>query len=136
MHQVSDGQRKRVQIMLALLKPFKLLIIDEFLNELDVVVRDKFYKYLTKECKSRKGAIIYATHIFDNLDKWSNKIVYISNGNCKYKASMKTFNESQNLFTSVKNVISKDYTTISNKINPKQFGPQFGYGSGRSGLIN
>ena len=42
MHQVSDGQRKRVQIMLALLRPFKLLIIDEFLNELDVVIRYKF----------------------------------------------------------------------------------------------
>ena len=32
MHQVSDGQRKRVQIMLALLKPFKLLLIDENTN--------------------------------------------------------------------------------------------------------
>ena len=50
MHQVSDGQRKRVQIMLGLLKPFKFLIIDEFLNELDVVIRDRFFKYLTKEC--------------------------------------------------------------------------------------
>ena len=95
MHKVSEGQRKRVQIMLALLKPFKLLIIDEFLNELDVVVRDNFYKYLIKECKIRKGAIIYATHIFDNLDKWCNKIIYISNGNCKNKVSMETFNSSK-----------------------------------------
>ena len=67
MHQVSDGQRKRVQIMLGLLKPFKFLIIDEFLNELDVVIRDRFFKYLTKECKMRNGAIIYATHVFDDF---------------------------------------------------------------------
>ena len=32
MHEVSDGQRKRVQIMIALLKPFRLVIIDEFLS--------------------------------------------------------------------------------------------------------
>ena len=49
MHQVSDGQRKRVQIMLALLKPYKLLVIDEFLNELDVVIRDRFKKYKNNE---------------------------------------------------------------------------------------
>ena len=139
MHKVSDGQRKRVQIMLALLKPFKLLIIDEFLNELDVVVRDRFYKYLTKECKLRNGAIIYATHIFDNLDKWANKVIYISKGSCREKISMDEFNKSDNLFESVKNEISKDYDdncddTLS--IDPLKFGPQFGYGSGRSSLLD
>ena len=55
MHQVSDGQRKRVQIMLALLKPFKLLIIDEFLNELDVLIREKFLqKYQNLEIKFKR----------------------------------------------------------------------------------
>lgn len=29
MHQVSDGQRRRVQIMLGLLRPFSLLLLDE-----------------------------------------------------------------------------------------------------------
>ena len=29
MHQVSDGQRRRVQIMLGLLRPFKVLLLDE-----------------------------------------------------------------------------------------------------------
>ena len=138
MHKVSDGQRKRVQIMLALLKPFKLLIIDEFLNELDVVVRDRFYKYLTKECKLRNGAIIYATHIFDNLQKWANKVIYISKGICRDKISMNEFNKSDNLFESVKNEISKDYDENSDdklSIDPLKFGPQFGYGSGRSSLI-
>ena len=92
MHKVSDGQRKRVQkIMLALLKPFKLLIIDEFLNELDVVIRDRFFSYLNKECELRNGAIIYATHIFDNLEKWINKVIYISNGVCTEKKKFNHF---------------------------------------------
>ncbi len=138
MHQVSDGQRKRVQIMLALLKPFKLLIIDEFLNELDVVIRHRFYKYLNKECVLRNGGIIYATHIFDNLSNWADKIIYISNGTCKDKQSIKDFNKCNNLFESVKNAMEKDYQNNSDdiiQIKPLKFGPQFGYGSGRSSNI-
>ena len=135
MHQVSDGQRKRVQIMLALLRPFKLLIIDEFLNELDVVIRDNFFKYLEKECKIRKSSIIYATHIFDDLDKWSDKVVYITNGTCEKKINMKEFNTSNNLFQSVKKKIINDKNRCKEKIeiiDPLKFGPQHGYDSGRS----
>ena len=31
----------------------------------DVVIRDRFFSYLNKECKEM--VLIYATHIFDNL---------------------------------------------------------------------
>ena len=46
---------------------------------------------------------------------------------------------SESLFESVKNEISKDYDdncddTLS--IDPLKFGPQFGYGSGRSSLLD
>ena len=102
MNKVSDGERKRVQILLALLKPFKLLIIDEFLYELDIVIRDRFFKYLDNECKLRNAAIIYATHIFDNLDKWANNVIYISNGKCERKFNINDFNKNNNLYISVK----------------------------------
>ena len=39
MHQVSDGQRRRVQIFLGLIRPFKILLLDEVTVSLDVVVR-------------------------------------------------------------------------------------------------
>tara|TARA_B100000674_G_C37949532_1_gene966544 strand:- start:710 stop:1522 length:813 start_codon:yes stop_codon:yes gene_type:complete len=135
MHQVSDGQRKRVQIMLGLLKPFKLLVIDEFLNELDVVIRDNFFKYLEKECKLRNSSIIYATHIFDNLDKWADKVIYISKGKCENKIYMNKFNTCNNLFKSVKKKMVEDKNRCKEKIeliDPLKFGPQHGYDSGRS----
>ena len=78
MHQVSDGQRKRVQIMLGLLKPLKCYLY-EFTNELDVVIRDKFFNYLDKECKLRNASIIYATHIFDGIEDWATHVIYLSN---------------------------------------------------------
>lgn len=137
MHQVSSGQRKRVQIMLGLLKPFKLLIIDEFFNELDVVVKDNLYEYLKKECKLRNASIIYATHIFDNLHEFANNIICISNGKLHNKINLNKFCAGKTLFKSIKEYISKDYFSNKDIIQSDnlKYGPQFGYGDGRSGLI-
>lgn len=133
MHQVSDGQRKRVQIMLELLKPFKLLFIDEFTNELDVVVRDKFFHYLEKECKLRNAAVVYATHIFDGIEEWATHVVYISNGITQEKKTVSEFNTSKNLYHSVKNkMIHENNQEINLVINDKKIGKQGGWESGRS----
>lgn len=128
MHTVSDGQRKKIQIMLGLLAPFKLVIIDEFLNDLDVVVRDRFFNYLVKECETRKASIIYATHIFDNLDKWMNKIIYINQGKCSTLMDLKEFNKSRNLFESVKDVLVKEKVS---KEGVRKKADNSGYTSGR-----
>ena len=79
MHQVSDGQRRRVQIFLGLLRPFKILLLDEVTVSLDVVVRVDLLKYLEKESNERNCTIIYATHIFDGLDSWPTQVHYLTN---------------------------------------------------------
>ena len=58
---VSDGQRRRVQIMLGLLRPFKVLLIDEFTVDLDVLCRRDLLAYLQKETETRKCTILYCT---------------------------------------------------------------------------
>lgn len=140
MHQVSDGQRKKVQLMLSLLKPFRLVLIDEFINELDVVVRDRFFKYLVKECRQRNGSIIYATHVFDNLEEWITHVYYMNQGHMEKKVTLKEFNISNNLYHSVKNkllqepnqnVFEKEKTFEEKQ---KIYGKQLGYASGR--LLN
>lgn len=134
MHTVSDGQRKRVQIMLALLKPFKLLIIDEFLSELDIIIRDKLFEYLTKECNLRNASIIYATHIFDNLESWIDNVIYISNGRCSQKEDLNTFLVKKNLYLSVKNKLLTDCNRKLEdfqEVDESLFGKQGGYSSGR-----
>eukprot|EP00948_MAST-09A_sp_MAST-9A-sp1_P000692 g692.t1 len=80
MHQVSDGQRRRVQIMLGLIKPFRVLFMDEITVDLDVVARHDLLNYLTQECKERNCTIIYATHIFDGLDDWATHIMRVTDG--------------------------------------------------------
>jgi CCR4-NOT complex subunit CAF16 len=118
MHKISDGQRKRVQIMLGLLIPFKLVLIDEFLSELDIVVRDKFFKYLIKECQDRDGAFIYATHVFDNVETWATHVAYISGGECLGKTPINDFINNESLYESVKNKIKIDPNRIEKTLLP------------------
>jgi len=136
MHQVSDGQRKKVQIMLGLLKPFKLLLIDEFTAELDILVRDRFFEYLDKECKKRKASILYATHILDNIDNWATHVIYISNGKCENKKTIENFKNGESLYNSIKFKFLSDKNLKKDSIEEISkttiFGPQGGWSSGRS----
>mmetsp|Transcript_4918 Transcript_4918/g.10880 ORF Transcript_4918/g.10880 Transcript_4918/m.10880 type:complete len:385 (-) Transcript_4918:169-1323(-) len=77
MHECSDGQRKKVRIMIKLLRPFQLCIIDEFAADLDIFSRNRFFNYLTKECKERGASVVYATHIFDQADAWASHIAFM-----------------------------------------------------------
>jgi CCR4-NOT complex subunit CAF16 len=78
MHQLSDGQRRRVQILLGLVRPFKVLLLDEITTSLDVCVRQDLLRWLVKESDERGATIIYATHIFDGLDEWATDLFYLT----------------------------------------------------------
>lgn len=82
MHTVSDGQRRRVQIMLGLLRPFQLLMIDEMTVDLDVLARRDFLEYLRSEAEERGATILYATHIFDGMGDvaWATHICHMDQG--------------------------------------------------------
>ncbi|CAM9829093.1 unnamed protein product, partial [Phaeothamnion confervicola] len=76
MHQVSDGQRRRVQLLLGLVRPFDILLLDEITTSLDVVVRQDLLR--RRESAERGATIVYATHIFDGLDDWPTHLVYLT----------------------------------------------------------
>lgn len=77
MHECSDGQRKKVRIMIKMLRPFQLCVIDEFAADLDIFSRQRFFDYLSKECKERSASVIYCTHIFDQVDTWASHITFM-----------------------------------------------------------
>lgn len=80
MHKVSDGQRRRVQIMLGLLRPFELLLLDEITTDLDVVTRQNLLQFLKDETTQRGVTVVYCTHIFDGLDAWPDHVLYLWKG--------------------------------------------------------
>lgn len=80
MNQVSDGQRRRVQICMGLLKPYEVLLLDEITVDMDVVGRLDLLDFFRQECEERGATILYATHIFDGLEAWLTHIAYIADG--------------------------------------------------------
>lgn len=86
MHQLSDGQRRRVQLLVGLIRPFKILLLDEITTSLDVCVRQDLLRWLTKESEQRGATILYATHIFDGLDDWATHLHYLTHeGKCGWQ---------------------------------------------------
>eukprot|EP00227_Mantoniella_beaufortii_P014997 CAMPEP_0197591266 /NCGR_PEP_ID=MMETSP1326-20131121/12978_1 /TAXON_ID=1155430 /ORGANISM="Genus nov. species nov., Strain RCC2288" /LENGTH=296 /DNA_ID=CAMNT_0043156667 /DNA_START=93 /DNA_END=983 /DNA_ORIENTATION=+ len=81
---VSDGQRRRVQICMGLLKPFKVLLCDEITVDLDILGRLDLLAFLQQECEERGATVVYATHIFDGMEAWMTHIAFASNGELKY----------------------------------------------------
>jgi CCR4-NOT complex subunit CAF16 len=80
MHAISDGQRRRVQLLLGLLRPREVLLLDEITTDLDLIARQDLLAFLREESEQRGTTILYATHIFDTLDRWATDLVYLVAG--------------------------------------------------------
>jgi CCR4-NOT complex subunit CAF16 len=88
MHAVSDGERRRVQLAMGLLRPWSILLLDEITVDLDLLSRSNFLNFLKKETEIRPCTIVYATHILDNLASWPTHLVHMSLGKVKKWGSM------------------------------------------------
>jgi CCR4-NOT complex subunit CAF16 len=95
MMQVSDGQRRRVQICLGLLKEYKVLLCDEITVDLDIIGRLDLLNFLQQECSERGATIIYATHIFDGMEKWLTHLAFVEDGQLKKAGHVSTVPELQ-----------------------------------------
>lgn len=83
MHAVSDGERRRVQLAMGLVRPWRILLLDEITVDLDLLARSEFLGWLKKETEKRQCTIVYATHILDNLAGWPTHLVHMSGGKVK-----------------------------------------------------
>merc|ERR1711998_809022 len=95
MHIVSDGQRRRVQLLMGLMKNWEVLLLDEVTVDLDVVARANLLAYLRDECEARGATIVYATHIFDGLDRWGTHIARLQTGTLLQYGPVEEFSELQ-----------------------------------------
>nr|POF14012.1 putative abc transporter atp-binding protein c20g4.01 [Quercus suber] len=83
LHAVSDGERRRVQLCMGLLRPWTVLLLDEITVDLDLLSRHNFLQFLKRETETRTCTIVYATHIMDNLAQWPTYLVHMSLGRVK-----------------------------------------------------
>ena len=100
MHNVSDGERRRVQLCMGLMAPWDILLLDEVTVDLDVLVRHELLKFLKRDSEARGATIICksthplslviqmsyaqngpdATHIFDGLNDFPTHIAHLRLG--------------------------------------------------------
>lgn len=87
---LSGGQKKKVALAAALLKPCDILILDEPTNHLN----NAMVLWLENYLKARRGALIMVTHDRYFLDRVCNKIVEIDKGNLySYETNFEGFLE-------------------------------------------
>jgi CCR4-NOT complex subunit CAF16 len=91
LHAVSDGERRRVQLCMGLLRPWTVLLLDEITVDLDLLSRHNFLQFLKRETENRSCTIVYATHILDNLAAWPTHLVHMSLGRIKKWDAMENF---------------------------------------------
>lgn len=96
LHAVSDGERRRVQLAMGLLRPWTILLLDEITVDLDLLSRYNFLNFLKKETETRACTIVYATHILDNLATWPTHLVHMFLGRVKKWGSMLDFDVTAN----------------------------------------
>lgn len=97
MHRVSDGQRRRVQLLLGLVRPSRILLLDEVTTDLDVVARADLLKFLKRETVEREATIVYATHILDGLDSWATHLALLDAGQLRLMARLEEITEYRDL---------------------------------------
>ncbi len=75
--ELSGGQRKRISLASALITPSDLLILDEPTNHMD----SSTIQWLEEYLNSRRGALIMITHDRYFLDRVTNRIIELDEGN-------------------------------------------------------
>ena len=53
MHNISDGERRRVQLCMGLMAPWDVLLLDEVTVDLDVLVRHQLLEFLKNDSEAR-----------------------------------------------------------------------------------
>jgi CCR4-NOT complex subunit CAF16 len=79
-NEVSDGMRRRCQLLECLATPREVYLMDEITSDLDLFAREGILSFLRSECEVRGATIFYCTHIFDHLEGWASHLLHMSQG--------------------------------------------------------
>lgn len=76
---LSGGQRRRIEIARSLIHKPNLLLLDEPTVGLDIGSRQTILKHVKNLCKVNNLAVLWATHLIDEIDK-GEKVIIIDKG--------------------------------------------------------
>jgi len=94
---ISDGQRRRCQLLEALVTEKSVYILDEITTDCDLYAREALLNFLRAETEERGATILYATHIFDSLADWATHVMFFAQGELKKCCPMSELKEYHDL---------------------------------------
>jgi CCR4-NOT complex subunit CAF16 len=130
MHAVSDGERRRVQLAMGLIRPAQVLLLDELTADLDLLSRSSLLNFLKKESETKGTTIVYATHIMDNLSHWPTHLVHMHLGTVKEWGPATEYYNAGAIKTSNSELGELVLQWLKDDI--KQRGPRRGAGEGKT----
>jgi len=117
---ISDGQRRRIQLLDCLAEEKQVYVLDEITTDLDLYAREGLLRFLRKETEEKGAMVLYATHIFDSLADWATHVVHFSKAKIATCCRIEDLKEYQDLiskgarcplYTLMKEWVFREYDT-------------------------
>lgn len=119
---LSKGQQKKFELVMALSHHPKIIIMDEPTANLDPLVRNEFLEILQEHIEKEEATVFYSTHITSDLDKVSDYLVFIYNGKIILKGEKDIILDNHRIIRGNKNLIDNDTKKELVSFKENQFG--------------
>lgn len=108
----SQGMRKQLCFAVVLSFHPKLLILDELTSGLDPSIRESVWKILKSYVQNDNTAVLFSTHVMEDVIKITNKIIILNNGEIVENAETEKLLEHEKQITKLEKIeeIFKKYT--------------------------
>lgn len=93
MKELSKGMKVKFSLALALSHNPRLLIMDEPTSGLDPLVRSKLLKILKEYAQKADIAILFSSHITEDMNKIADKLIFLNNGRILDECTMDEIRE-------------------------------------------
>lgn len=88
---LSFGQRKKAELVCALIHMPRVIFLDEPTIGLDVVVKEKIFEFLIMLNQTYRTTILLTTHELESIEKFCQRIILLKSGRVLYDGSLTHF---------------------------------------------
>ncbi|HCX1707191.1 TPA: ABC transporter ATP-binding protein [Staphylococcus aureus] len=96
-NKLSGGQQRLLDFVISLIGQPQLILLDEPTSNMDIEMREYFWSIIAK-LKEENRTILYTSHYIEEVERMSDKIILIENGEIKLndsKSHIRTNQQSQ-----------------------------------------
>ncbi len=120
--ELSKGQQKKFELIMALSHHPKLIVMDEPTANLDPLVRNEFLEILQEHIEKEEATVFYSTHITSDLDKVCDYLVFIYDGKIILKGDKESILENHSIIRGNKSLLDNETKKALISYNENSFG--------------